>query len=121
MKFPLLHRVSKQQLAILLKARLLLITACTNLAYGPLERTLRQNYSRRLSLLKFLGFHSKNPVRLINVLYSLTLSNQENRALCHTLLRYCCYDKRKRPNYSETQGLLIQRSKWLRFRAKRFC
>jgi hypothetical protein len=86
-----------------------------------LERTLRQNYSRRLSLLKFLGFLSKNPVRLINVLYSLTLSEQENQALYHTLLRYCCYDKRKRPNYSETQGLLIQRSKWLRFRAKRFC
>jgi len=106
MKFPLLHRVSKQQLAILLKARLLLITACTNLAFGPLERTLRQNYSRRLSLLKFLGFLSKNPVRLINVLYSLTLSEQENQALYHTLLRYCCYDKRKRPNYSETWDAL---------------
>jgi hypothetical protein len=31
LKFPLLHRVSRRQMAILLKARLLIITACTNL------------------------------------------------------------------------------------------
>ena len=49
-KFPLLHRVSKLQAAILLKARLLIITACTNLGLGPLARMLLQNYDRRLSL-----------------------------------------------------------------------
>lgn len=106
LKFPLLHRVSKLQLAILLKARLLIITACTNLAYGPLEQTLRQNYDRRLSLLKFMRFLSKSPARFIRVLQSLLLSDHENRDLYETLVRYCCYDKRKRQNYSETWDAL---------------
>jgi hypothetical protein len=106
LKFPLLHRVSKLQLAILLKARLLIITACTNFVYGPLERTLLQNYARRLSLLKFIRFLSKNPSRLVRVLRSLALSDQENRALHKTLIRYCCYDIRKRQNYSQTWDAL---------------
>jgi len=106
MKFPLLHRVSKLQMAILLKARLLIISACTNLVYGALERTLLQNYNRRLSLLKFMRFLSKGPASLSPVLRSLLLSDQENRTLFETLVRYCCYDKRKRQNYSQTWDAL---------------
>ena len=101
MQFPLLHQVSKLQLGILLKARLLIITACTNLVYGPLERTLRLNYDRRLSLLKLLRFLAKNPARLIGAWRALTLTDQENRAWHETLVRYCCYDVRKRQNFSE--------------------
>lgn len=106
LKFPILHRVSKLQLAILLKARLLIITACTNLVYGPLERTLLRNYDRRLSLLKFMRFLSQNPARFICTFRSLTLTDLENRALHETLVRYCCYDLRKRQNYSETWDAL---------------
>lgn len=106
LKFPLLHRVSKLQLAILLKTRLLIITACTNLVFGQLERTLLQNYDRRLSLLKFLRFLSTNPERFICALQSRTLTAQENRAWYQTLVRYCCYDLRKRQNYSETWNAL---------------
>jgi hypothetical protein len=106
LKFPLLHHVSKRQLAILLKTRLLIITACTNLVYGTLERALRQNYDRRLSLLKFMRFLSKNPARIISVLQSLKFSDHENQTLHKTLLRYCCYDVRKRQNYSETWDAL---------------
>jgi hypothetical protein len=106
MQFPLLHRVSKLQMAILLKARLLIITACTNRVYGTLERTLRQIYDRRLSLLKFMRFLAKSPARFIQILRSLLLSDHENRALHETLVRYCCYDQRKRQNYSETWDAL---------------
>jgi len=102
MQFPLLHRVSKLQMAILIKARLLIITACTNLAYGALERTLRQNYDRRLSLLKFMRFLSKSPARIIGVFRALLLDSHQNRLLHDTLIRYCCYDQRERKNYSET-------------------
>jgi hypothetical protein len=102
MQFPLLHRVSKLQMAILIKARLLIITACTNLAYGTLERTVRQNYNRQLSLLKFMRFLSKSPTaRFIPLLRSLLSGDHENPAWLQTLLRYCCYDQRKRPNYSQ--------------------
>jgi hypothetical protein len=101
MKFPLLHRVSKLQLAILLKARLLIIAACANVVYDPLERRLRQNYDRRLSLLKFMRWLSQSPARCIRVFQSFSLSKQENRALHQSLVRYCCYDKRKHRNYSD--------------------
>ena len=106
MKFPLLHRVSKLQMAILLKARLLIIAACANVVYGPLERVLLQNHHRRLSLLKLMRFLSQSPARLIGVLQSFSLSKQENRALHEALARYCCYDKRKRQNYSDTWDAL---------------
>ena len=106
LKFPLLHRVSKLQMAILLKARLLIITACTNRVYGSLERTLQQNYDRRLSLLKFMRFLAQSPARFIQVWRSLLLSDHENRALYEILVRYCCYDQRKRQNYSETWDAL---------------
>lgn len=106
MKFPLLHRVSKLQMAILLKARLLIIAACANLVYGPLERMLLQNYDRRLSLLKFMRFLSQSPTHFIRVLQSFSLSTQENRALHKALVRYCCYDKRKHRNYSDTWDAL---------------
>jgi hypothetical protein len=106
MKFPLLHRVSKLQMAILLKARLLIIAACTNIVYGPLERMLLQNYDRRLSLLKFMRFLSKSPARFIRVLQSHSLCKQENQVFHEALVRYCCYDKRKRQNYSEAWDAL---------------
>jgi hypothetical protein len=106
MKFPLLHRVSKLQMFILLKARLLIIAACANVVYGPLERRLLQNHGRRLSLLKFMRFLSKSPAQLIRVIQSRSLSDQENQSLHEALLRYCCYDRRKRRNYSETWDAL---------------
>ena len=101
MKFPLLHRVSKLQLAILLKARLLIIAACANVVYGPMERMLLQNYDRQLSLLKFMRFLSQSPARFIRVFQSLSLSNKENRVLHQAIVRYCCHDQRKRRNYSD--------------------
>jgi len=106
LKFPLLHRVSKLQMAILLKARLLIITACTNLVYGPLERRLLQNYDRRLSLLKFMRFLSKSPARFIRVLQSPSFCQQEHRVFHEALVRYGCYDKRKRQNYYEAWDAL---------------
>jgi hypothetical protein len=105
-KFPLLRRVSKLQLGILLKARLLIIAACANVVYGPLERRLLQNHDRWLSLMKFMRFLSQSPARLIRVLQSFSSSERENRALHEALVRYCSYDKRKLQNYSETWDAL---------------
>lgn len=101
MKFHLLHRVSKLQMMILLKARLLLITCATNILHGPLAAALRRGYARRLSLLKFMRYLSVGPANFLRALSSLSIREAQARTFHEALVHYCCYDKRKRQNYSE--------------------
>lgn len=101
MKFDHLHRVSKFQMMILLKARLLLITCCTNILYGPLSGALWRTHQRHISLLKLMKFLSAAPSRFLHALQSLTGDDAQNHRFHKTLLRYCCYDRRKRLNYTQ--------------------
>jgi hypothetical protein len=101
MRFHLLHRVSKRQLTILLKARLLLITCATNILHGPLEAVLRRRYERRLSLLKFMRYLSGGQLNFLRALRSLLIGDAQTHTFHKALVRYCCYDKRKRQNYCD--------------------
>ena len=101
MNFHRLHRVSKRQMNILLKARLLLIACATNILHGPLAAVLRRGYERRLSLLKFMRYLSVCPMNFLRALHSLSMGIAQARTFHKALVRYCCYDKRKRQNYSE--------------------
>lgn len=102
LKFGVLHRVSKIQLQILLKTRLLIITAAARL-YRPLESVLWRNYRRRLSLLKFMKYFASSPKHLQRVIDWTDINGTESATLEKALLRYCCYDKRtKRMNFNET-------------------
>lgn len=101
MSFHLLHRVSKRQLMILLKARLLLITCATNILHGPLAAVLRRSYQRRLSLLKFMRYLSGGQVNFLRALRSLLIVDIHAQTFHKALVRYCCYDKRKRQNYCD--------------------
>jgi hypothetical protein len=99
LKFDALHRVSKRQMHILLKTRLLVIAAASAL-YHRLERTLWRKRGRRLSLLKFMNYIAASPSNLQRVIESAgaTASDRLQRAL----VKYCCYDKRKkRRNFNE--------------------
>jgi hypothetical protein len=101
MNFPLLHRVSKRQLTILLKARRLLITCATNILHGPLAAVLRQRYERRLSLLKFMRYLSRSQGYFLPALRALWIGDPHRHTFHRALVRYGCYDKRKRLNYCE--------------------
>jgi len=101
MKFDHLHRVSKFQMMILLKARILLITCCTNILYGPLSGALWRKFKRHISLLKLMNFLSAAPSHFLRALQSLTSGDAQNHRFHKTLLRYCCYDRRKRLNYTQ--------------------
>ena len=101
LKFHLLHRVSRCQLLILLKARLLRITCATNILHGPLAAALRRRHGRRLSLLKFMGYLSAGPANFLRALRCLCSAAAPARAFLKALARYGCYEKRKRQNYSE--------------------
>lgn len=101
MKFGNLHRVSKNQMLILLKARLFLITCSTNLLHRALESSVWRKHRRRISLLKLIGFLSATPANILRALASLVLADSENLAFHNALLRYCCYDRRKRKNFAD--------------------
>lgn len=101
MKFHLLHRVSKRQMMILLKARLLLIACSTNILLGPLEAAVRRRFRRNLSLLKFMRYLSAGPANFLRALCSLSMNDAQARSFHHALARYSCYDKRKRQNYTQ--------------------
>jgi len=101
MKFHRLHRVSKRQMTILLKARLLLIACCANILYSTMEASLRRKNGRRLSLLKFMKYLSMDPANFVRALRSLSMGDIEARSFHEVLVRYCCYDKRKRRSFSE--------------------
>ncbi len=69
LKFDALHQVSKRQMHILLKTRLLLIAAASTL-YRPLESLLWRKHRRRLSLLKFMTYLAASPLNLQRVINS---------------------------------------------------
>lgn len=101
LKFDVLHRLSERQLRILLKTRLLVIAAASNL-YRKFESRVWHKYRRRLSLLKFMNYLSASMARLKRVVCSAAADATETRALEKALAKYCCYDKRKnRPNFAE--------------------
>ena len=104
--FAALHRVSKTQLHILISARLLVITALTNTLYPRCRQQLWQHEQRRLSLLKFLHCLARNPHRLPLVCRLIIPDPPEDHS-CSFLLKYCCYDKRKRPNFPEVFDRLL--------------
>jgi hypothetical protein len=101
MKFGVLHRVSKLQMLIILKARLLLIACCANIIYRPLERSLWQKYQVHISLLKLIRFLSASPANFLRAVCSLSATDREAHGFHCAVLRYCCYDRRNRQNYCQ--------------------
>ena len=100
LKFHVVHQVSKRQLAILLKGRLLVIAACANLLYRRCGHAVFKATGRRLSLLKFIKYIA-SPGNLVRLFRSLSGTRGERDKQCEVLARYCCYDKRKRRNFNE--------------------
>lgn len=101
LKFDVLHRVSKRQLHILLKTRLLVLAAASTL-YRTFERTLWRKHRRRLSLLKFIKHIAASPLNLQRIIDSAGTNTTESDKLERALVKYCCYDKRKkRRNFTE--------------------
>ena len=101
MKFGNLHRVSRNQMFILLKARLFLITCSTNLLHRSLDSSVWRKYRRRISLLKLIGFLAAKPANILRALASLSRPDSENLTFHKALLLYCCYDRRKRKNFTD--------------------
>lgn len=101
LKFDKIHRVSKLQLQIILKTRLLVIAAAAAL-YRTLESRLWRKFRNRLSLLKFMKYIAAKTLRLRRAIEFVVADTKTPNKLEKALVKYCCYDKRKkRLNYSE--------------------
>jgi hypothetical protein len=90
----------------MLKARLLVISALTNM-YILLERAVHDARGRRISRMKLMGYIAGHMDRCVRILSLPTASDEERRNLVEALVRHCCYDlRRKRHNFSEIMSSL---------------
>ncbi|MDB6076858.1 MAG: transposase [Akkermansiaceae bacterium] len=105
LRFGAIHQVSKVQLRVLLKTRLLLIAVWAHTLYAPWHQRLRHEHGRELSLMKFTGWLKRNPARAAE-LHACLLNSTPDTGIARVLARYCCYDKRKRQNFQQTYDAL---------------
>jgi len=105
-RFHLLHRLSRQQLSIMLKARLLLLAACANFLHSALAIQVWRRFRHRLSLLKFMRYLCAGVDHILHSFECLAPETHGHEALLRFLARYCCYDKRKRPAFDDVWDTL---------------
>ena len=95
--FDKIHNVSEQQLSVLIKARFIMIVFLNQRLFNPLSSKIKTISDKRLSMMKFMRYISKN----LNVIPRiLDIQNVSNDALL-ALIRFCTYDKRKRLNFEQ--------------------
>lgn len=93
--FDHIHNVSKNQLSVLLRARLVIITMSYHVLYRPLSRLVNDHSSKTLSLMKLTRYISRNS----DVLERLINAEQVLMKDFNALVRYCTYDSRKRKTF----------------------
>lgn len=102
LNFDKIHHVSFNQLQILLTARLTMIVLCMHKLYWPLKKRIYHLYNRDLSMFKFMNYIMKNQGQVFLLIKSILHQNAEqNSRIYSNLIRYCAYDKRKRPNMNQ--------------------
>lgn len=101
--FDRIHNVSKNQLQVLLRARLVMITMSYHFIYRPLSLLVSEGCSKTLSLMKLTRYISRNR----DVLWRLLSLEQISKDDINGIIRYCTYDSRKRRNFVDhfTQAL----------------
>lgn len=88
------HSASRYQIESLIYARLIYILLFQTVLYNPLACQIDSQYARKLSLLKLSAFFVN-----YHWLIPMIAQSANKRLLGDILVRFCTYDKRKRPNY----------------------
>jgi hypothetical protein len=109
LNFSAIHRVSEIELRSILTMRLLLITEGTNVFYRLCYHHIKTHHDRDLSLQKFLKRLGRSPELAGMIIDALIASDRdpgmpeskETEKTWDHLVRYCCYDKRKRKNFHD--------------------
>ncbi len=95
--FAHVHNVSEIQLRILLTARFIMHTIIQQHCFVPLSFHIKKQTGRRLSLMKF----TRTVQSCQEMLNWMLTPKMMNDLQWDTLVRYCCYTKRKRKNHVE--------------------
>jgi len=100
--FDQIHRVSFNQLHTLLTARLMMIVLCMHKLFGPLSKSIYQQYHRDLSMFKFMNYITKNQHQVFLLIKNIIQDNPEQNSKVNLkLIRYCAYEKRNRLNMTQ--------------------
>lgn len=93
--FEKCHTVSSTQLRSLLLARFCVVCLYYHQVFAPLWSIVKNKTDRHLSLMKMMRYLQIHPEALSR--FQGKLTDKTLRAL----VRYCCYDKRKRSNFMQ--------------------
>ena len=91
MNFAQIHNVSKNQLLVLLAARLTMAVAFTHFLYQPLSERMHAGSAREASLMKTIRYFARNPEQIGKAIRMLH-SGKSDKGLLAALVRYCAYD-----------------------------
>ena len=106
MNFHVIHRVSALELRICLTASLITITMGTGHLYKLCYARIYEETGRDLSLMKFSKYISRDLRRLQEICQWFQAGGSPEEHASQSLVKYCCYDKRKRLNYHQKQRLI---------------
>jgi Transposase DDE domain len=103
-----IHNVSKNQLKLMLCAKMIMFTLYFQIIYKPLEVLVQKQYGKDLSVLKLISYLNKNIEKIIEVIMAIKKQKKkENETeIIKIIIKFCCYDKRiKRKNFNQTMPL----------------
>lgn len=108
MEFAKVHRVSENQLRVLLTARFIMIVICMDIIFKPWSQRIRKKYNRELSMLKLFKYLKINPEKITEILSIISKPNKTIiKNIDEVLIRYCTYDKRKLLNFNQIALLTL--------------
>ena len=106
MEFSKIHNVSRTQLSIILFARFIMIIICIQYIYVPAKKIIR-TLGKYLSVLKLVRYLMKNPSKMLSIVLEISNFKAKIEYQILSLLKYCCYEKRKRKNFESDFDLIF--------------
>jgi hypothetical protein len=104
--FQKLHNIPEIQLRVLLKARLIMITISYQRLFVPLFRQLDSTSGKTVSLIKLMRYITQN----LELLPKYLNSSVPPPRILNAVLRYCTYEKRRRPNFIAEMEIILMRT-----------
>ncbi len=100
MSFAKIHNVSLNQLQVLLISRFVMLILSVHLIYQPYYLKVEKHCNKQLSQGKFINYIIQNPECFKKILIQIFGMQKNDEEIINQLVKYCCYDNRKRLNIS---------------------